>query len=309
MEQLIQLKGREDGPHGLILAGVHGDEYEPIVALLDLVHELRDGWLRRGTVIVDHLANPSACKLGTRTGEDGLDLARICPGDNHGSPSQRAAFAVSERIQQADFLIDLHTGGLAFDIFPLVGYMLHPHPAVLDAQRKMALASGMPLIWGTDYHPMGRTLSVAREAGVPAVYMEFGGGSGFRKAVVDRYKNAVKRILACWGMAMAVPEMDAPEDWSYWLEDARTDSGFLQGQMPAPVSGIFVPAVNVGEFVHENQLFGHIIDTSTGRREEVLAPHDGLVFLLRDLVAVGKGDALGGIMAVKRRTKLTIDGK
>jgi len=79
--------------------------------------------------------------------------------------------------------------------------------------------------------------------------------------------------------------------------------------MPAPVSGIFVPAVNVGEFVHENQLFGHIIDTSTGRREEVLAPHDGLVFLLRDLVAVGKGDALGGIMAVKRRTKLTIDGK
>ncbi len=58
----------------------------------------------------------------------------------------------------------------------------------------MALAFNLPLVWGTDYRPNGRTLSVARDAKIPAIYLEFGGGTGFRTQVVDAYKAGFMRL-------------------------------------------------------------------------------------------------------------------
>ena len=52
-------------------------------------------------------------------------------------------------------------------MLPLAGYMLHRDAAVLDAQRRMARAFNLPVIWGTDWRLEGRSLSAARNAGVP----------------------------------------------------------------------------------------------------------------------------------------------
>lgn len=304
MKQTWQINGDETGPHVLLLAGVHGDEYEPMIALVELADELART-IRRGRVTIDPLVNAGAYAKRTRLGDDGLDLARVCPGSETGSSSERAAHAVSQRIRQADVVIDLHTGGLALEIYPLVGYMLHPDRQVLAKQQQLAVATGMPLIWGTDHRPDGRTLSVARDAGVPAIYLEYGGGSGFREQVADRYKDAVRRILMELGM-LESSEVAAP-DWQYWLEDHRRDSGYLQVKMPAPGAGVFIAAVSIGDWVTAGQHFGRIVDPASGQSTTVLAEETGLVFLLRCSVQVVKGDALGGIMPIKRNEKLIIN--
>ena len=305
-KQAWQINSDKKGPHVLLLAGVHGDEYEPMVALAELAGVLRQT-IHRGRVTIDPLVNTSAYERSSRFGDDGLDLARICPGSETGSSSERAAHAVSARIRAADVVIDLHTGGIAMEIFPLVGYMLHSDPVVLEQQRQLAVASGMPLIWGTDVRPDGRTLSVARDAGVPAIYMEYGGGSGFRQHVADQYKETVKRILGQLGMY--VPAVQS-EGWHYWLEDHRRDSGYLQAKMPAPQAGIFVAEVAIGDWVTAGQRFGRIVDPYNGQSTTVYAADTGLVFLLRSAVKVQQGEALGGVMAVKRTEKISIqDGE
>ena len=69
------LNGSRDGPHLLVSAGVHGDEFEPMVAVRQLMQQLPDYDLA-GRVTLVPVVNESAFSIGERTGADGLDLAR-----------------------------------------------------------------------------------------------------------------------------------------------------------------------------------------------------------------------------------------
>lgn len=293
------------GPHVLLTAGVHGDEYEPMIAASELMKAL-SGKLLRGKVTVVPVVNESAYSAGNRCGEDHLDLARICPGKPDGSISERYAFQVSALIRQADYLIDMHTGGLAHHIFPLAGYMLHPAAGILDKQREMALAYNLPVIWGTDHRPNGRTLSVARDANIPAIYLEYGGGSGIRKEVIKAYKDGFLNLLRSWKMiAGAVKTIPAEE--RFWVEDARPDSGYFQGKMPSPAEGIFIASTSPGNTIQRGEVFGMVIDAYTGRETTIYADMNGLVLSVRVSVRVQAGDALGAIIPVSAPGKITID--
>lgn len=285
------------GPKVLLTAGVHGDEYEPMLTAMQLINEL-PGLLKSGSVTIVPLTNESAYDNGIRYGEDGLDLARTCPGNSKGTITERVASEISSVIRESDYFIDMHTGGLAYDIYPLAGYMLHPSPEILKKQQEMALAFNLPLVWGTDYRPNGRTLSVARDAKIPAIYLEFGGGTGFRMQVVDAYKKGFIRLLNNFNMLSGQIESDSSVD-RYWIEDHRQDSGYLQGKMPSPVDGIFIAEVKIGDEIKAGELFGKVIESFSGRQINLYADIDGLVFLLRTIVKVKNGDALGGIMPVR----------
>ena len=171
------IEGRLPGPSLLITGGVHGDEFEPMIAVRRLM--ARPEWSQlRGRLTLAPVVNEAALARGSRVAEDGLDLARTCPGRANGSITEQAAHALSAMIREADYYIDLHTGGTALSVWPLAGYMLHANAEVLEKQRLMARAFNLPLIWGTDANLEGRSLSVARDANVPAIYAEYEGGDG-----------------------------------------------------------------------------------------------------------------------------------
>lgn len=301
-----EINSGQVGPVVLLTAGVHGDEYEPMLAALELIQEL-PAILKRGSVRVVTVVNESAYESSSRYGSDGLDLARICPGNAAGSASEEAAARVSELIPQADYFVDMHTGGVMYDIAPLAGYMLHPSEDVLEKQRKMALAFNLPIVWGTDHRPDGRTLSVARDAGVPSIYLEYGGGTGVRTKVVKAYKEGFINMLKSLEM-IDKPVVEQSADSFYWVEDSRPDSGYLQGKMPSPADGIFIAEIPVGAMVEKGQRWGKVTDPLTGLTTDVLADISGLAFLQRVLVKVKKGDALGGILPVQQQGKKVIYG-
>lgn len=295
-----------DGPHLLLTAGVHGDEYEPVLALRALLADL-PSVLTRGRVTVVPVVNPGAFRAGSRCAPDGLDLARTCPGRPEGTPTERVAAEVSALIREADAYIDLHTGGVQLDLFPLTGYLLHPDEAILNEQRQLAQAFGLPLIWGTEPTPEGRTISVARDAGIPALYAEYGGNTGIRLGIVTRYRAGIVNVLRHLGMAGGAVE--PPAQKPYWLEDHTPGGGFLQGKMPSPFDGMFLAAVQPGEFVRAGQPWGRVLDPLGGREVTVETPCDGLAFLRRNLVHVAAGDALGGVLPVGEPGNLVIHGK
>ena len=295
LEKSYHVDSGKAGPKVLLSAGVHGDEYEPILTAIELISSL-PGCLVYGSVTIVPFCNESAYANGSRFGEDGLDLARICPGSPNGTITEIAASHISALIKEADYFIDMHTGGLSYDIYPLAGYMLHPSPEVLKKQQEMAIAFNMPLVWGTDSRPEGRTLSAARDAEVPAIYVEYGGGTGTRSNVVQVYKSGVMNVLRYLNM-LKDPIIQIECD-KYWIEDYRQDSGYLQGKMPSPVDGIFVANVKIGHMIKSGEVFGKVIESISGKQIDLYADIDGLVFLLRTMVKVKPGDALGGIMQI-----------
>jgi predicted deacylase len=302
--QYKRITGALPGPHVLLSAGVHGDEYEPMLAAAALIDEL-ESVLTAGTVTIVPVVNENAHALANRCGEDGLDLARICPGSADGSVSKKTADRISSLIREADFYVDMHTGGLAYDIYPLAGYMLHPSPEVLEKQQEMAIAYNFPIVWGTDHQPNGRTLSVARDANIPAIYLEYGGGTGFREHVVTAYKDGFINLLRHLKMIDEL-EQTIPISERFWVEDSRPDSGYLQAKMPSPADGIFVAAVKPGDLIKTGQRWGRIVDPVSGETTDVKAEVGGLAFLLRTTVKVKKGDALGGILPIDEPGKRVI---
>jgi predicted deacylase len=296
------IHGEKPGSHLLLLAGVHGDEYEPIAAASTLIHTVPE-ILKRGKVTIVPIVNLSAFRRASRTGEDGLDLARTCPGKKTGSVSEQVAAEVSELIADADYLIDLHTGGTVYEIDPLSGYVLHKSADVLEKQREMARAFNLKTIWGTSDKLNGRTLSVARDHNVPAIYAEFGGGGGFKKSIVKEYVQGCLNVINMLGMSDG---SSATDRWQYEVEDHRDESGHLQRMLPAACDGFFEAEVSLGEFVKKQQQIGSISNPYNGKREPVHADVDGMVFLLRAVPSVLKGDALGGIIPVNKSGKVTI---
>src|SRR5687768_11781158 len=109
------LVGDREGPHLLITGGVHGDEFEPMAAIWRLIHEIQPPTLRGRITFVPCVNEPAFLRTA-RCADDGLDLARTCPGRDDGSVTEQIAHQLSQFIRAADFYIDLHTGGVALKV-------------------------------------------------------------------------------------------------------------------------------------------------------------------------------------------------
>lgn len=307
MTEPFYIDSGKPGPQVLITAGVHGDEYEPILAAIKLTGVLSAGLLTAGKVAIITVVNPTAATADSRYGADGLDLARICPGKADGTVSEQSAAAVSALIKQADYYIDMHTGGKLFNIYPLAGYMLHTSAAVLKKQQDMAKAFNLPVIWGTDSAPNGRTLSVARDAHVPAIYVEYGGGNSVNEEIITAYTTGCLNVLNSLGMIQG--HSVQTDQVKYWVENYLPNTGHLQVKLPSPAEGIFIPTIHPGQPVKKGQLWGTITAILTHQKTEILADEEGIVLFVRDAAYVKAGDPLGGILPAKNTFKTIINGK
>src|SRR6185369_4089960 len=137
----------------------------------------------------------------------------------------QTAHALSELISAADYYVDLHTGGLALAVWPLAGYMLHADASVLEKQRTMARAFNLPVVWGTDHRLDGRSLSVARDANVPAIYVEYLGGGGCLDAGVTAMVEGCLNVMAELRM---IDHTRRPSRVEFVIEDPRPGSGHMQ---------------------------------------------------------------------------------
>ncbi|MBX3439345.1 MAG: succinylglutamate desuccinylase/aspartoacylase family protein [Planctomycetaceae bacterium] len=294
--------GENTGPHLLITGGVHGDEFEPIAAIRRLIGHFKNSDSHAagicGRVTFVPIVNEAAYLRGHRCADDGLDLARTCPGRPDGSITEQTAHALSELIRTADFYIDLHSGGTEFSVLPLAGYMLHADIAILETQRRMARAFNLPVVWGTSADLDGRSLSVARDADVPAIYCEYLGAATCSHQGVEAYVNGCLNVMT----ELKMLERDVPPNSvEYVIEDPRPASGHLQVHHPSPVDGLFEPAVTLGDAVDRGAPLGTVFDLHDGAAHNVFAEHHGIVLVLRTFPRVRRGDSVGVVLDLAER--------
>jgi len=290
--QMLRIEGTSPGPRLLIFGGVHGDEFEPMAAIRRLAEKVTPAELH-GTLTLVPVVNEPAFLRGQRVAEDGLDLARTFPGRPDGSITERIAHAASEQIRAADYFIDLHTGGTTMAVLPLAGYMLHPDRGVLDRQRRMARAFNLPVVWGTSTELHGRSLSIARDANVPAIYAEYQGAAVCSADGVDSYVAGCLSVMAELAMIDGRQRVKAAQ---VVVEDPRPESGHLQIKNPSPMTGFFEPTVRLGQQVTVGELLGSVSDSLSQHVEQIHARQSGLILLLRTFARVLAGDSLAVIL-------------
>jgi len=289
---VMVVRGRRDGPTLLTLAGVHGDEYEPMAAVqqvyADLMPEALSGtWVAVGCCNVDaYLAANREARV------DGKNLARVFPGQPGGTLTEQVAHCVTEDfIRRASFMCDLHSGGRAYRMVPLAGYALVDESQTV-VKREAARAFGLPLVWGTAPNE-GRSLSAAHECGVPAIYCETTGMGGCRDQDVAAYVQGVNRLMIHLGMLAGEVQ---PPPGQRLVEDPTPESGHLQLQNVTPVAGLFRAAVDLNDRVNAGDLLGQVTDWYGQVQFECRTDKSGMVILVRHLTRVEAGDALAVVI-------------
>lgn len=278
---LLVARGHETGPVLGIIGGIHGDEYEGPAAIYRFFDVLALSELK-GTIIAMPVANPPAFGAISRTSPlDGENLARVFPGDPSGTPSQVIADAVNRSvIQRADFLIDLHTGGVRYAMPTMAGYYTAD-----PRSRAAAEAFGTPVIWGHDVIPPGRTLSAALARGIPFLYTEGRGGGRVDAEDAGYFERGLFNLARHLGMLPGDLVRSPLEH--HLLGDGNTDRG-----TQASRDGFFVPVVRLLQRVEPGALIGTLLDYSGVVLQSVVAEQAGVVAMLRLSPSVRAGEAL-----------------
>lgn len=295
----FEFRGTAGGPHLLITGGVHGDEFEPMAAIRRLIDQFESHAPELGSfhgqVTLIPIVNESAFLRGHRCGDDNLDLARTCPGRSDGSVTEKTAFALSAAIRAADYYIDLHTGGTELCVYPLAGYMMHPDAEVLEVQRRMAKAFNLPVVWGTSANLDGRSLSVARDANVPAIYCEYLGSAICVDAGVEAYVNGCLNVMAELGMLERPSPVNRIE---HLIENPAPNSGHMQISNPSPTAGYFESHVKLGDSIKRSDPLGLVFPLEGGSPVTIESAQSGKVIVLRTFPRVRAGESVGVVLEV-----------
>ena len=196
-------------------------------------------------------------------------------------------------IRQANFYIDLHTGGTELSVYPLAGYVMHANPATLDVQRRMAKAFNLPLIWGTAANLEGRSLSVARDANVPAIYCEYLGSATCDPSGVEAYVSGCLNVMCELGM---LERPKVASQIKQIVENPEPDQGHMQICNPSPVTGYFEPGVRIGDILSVGSPIGTVYPLDGSSPSVIHATEAGQLIVLRTFPRVKKGESVGVIM-------------
>lgn len=194
----------QEGRTLLAIAGVHGNEYEGMEAIRLLFDEL-DPVKMRGTFIGLPIANPFAYEARARVAPlavDGLNLARVFPGDSAASPSRALARVLLDFVAATltidDLLIDFHSGSADMAFAPVNGFRDIPGPARARSEEA-ARQFGLPNLWCIPDSP-GPLNAESSRLGIPTIGTETTGRAGCEPEDVAAYLAGLRNILDFLGI-------------------------------------------------------------------------------------------------------------
>ncbi|MEW5979500.1 MAG: succinylglutamate desuccinylase/aspartoacylase family protein [Acidobacteriota bacterium] len=274
---VFECVGERPGPSVLVTAGIHGDEYEGPAAVASVASRLTPQTVK-GAVCLIPVANPPAFAAGTRcTPADGVNLARVFPGKESGSPTERLAdFLFRHFLAPADCLIDLHSGGVEYEFLPVAGFY---GPA--DSKNpsfRAARQFGLPALWQLPPTP-GVLSYEASKAGKIAVGTEYLGAGRLSLEGVSAYVKGIQSCLELWGLAEPSKPKSDPDCKAYsndWLL--------------APSTGLFQPQRRLGDGVGRGEELATISNSRGQVVSRLVAAREGVVLGLRSKAYIREGE-------------------
>lgn len=287
--------GNLPGPVLALIAGTHGYEYPPILALQRVRRDI-DPTKLSGTLVLVHVANlPSF--LGRTiyySPIDGKNLNRVYPGNPEGTVSERIADVVYRQvIESADYVVDMHGGDGNEALRPYLYLTATGNPELDERSRELALAFGLDTIvvqggWSDEPSAHVYTEWAALGRGKPAITTETGSMGSTDETLVSLAERGVWNLLRHLDMIEGEPE---PAPAVVWLEEGQV--------VRSPVAGLFQPAVEPGYLVEEGGLLGTLIDFYGDPIQPITAPFAGVVNYVIGTPPVDKNEPLAMVSRVR----------
>ncbi len=267
------ISGASPGPKVLMVAGVHGYEFAPILAAQRLADEI-DPELLSGDLIIVRAAHVPAFEGRSPydNPNDRKNLNRSFPGKADGTQTERIAWALSSKvIPAADFVLDVHSGDGAEWLDAFVGVYGGPLSSDYQSAFEFAEAMGFPNIVRYSMNTqeqIDRRRSLNRQAvaqGLPTILVEIGQNGSRDPDHVEAIVSGVKRGLGVLGM-LETSDKPAEEPVRYFdgTQSVRVEH-----------SGVWTPTVAKGRPVESGDILGEIHDYQGRLVETVTAPVSG----------------------------------
>ena len=283
--------GIRPGPVLALTAGVHGQEYTPILALQRLRASL-DPRRLAGTVVMVHVANMPSFLRRTiyYSPVDGKNLNRVFPGRADGTLSERIAHAITQHVlAPATHVIDLHCGDGNESLRPYTYWVTTGAPAVVQAGREMALAFGLDHIVIDAERPEDPAASVylsntAITRGKPALTIESGFLAHTDEASIARIERGIAGVLKFLKM---MPDGPGPVAHPIWIDRSEV--------LRSGSTGLFSALVERGHTVAAGTVLGRVTDFHGRVIEEVKAPFAGEILYVVATPPITKGEPVAFI--------------
>jgi predicted deacylase len=290
---ITTLTGARPGPVLALIAGNHGYEYPPVLALQELRARI-DTTELSGTVVMVHVANMPSF-LGRTvyfSPVDGKNLNRVYPGRPDGTVSERIAFEITTQvIEKADYVLDLHCGDGNESLRPYVYQVITADEKMNSEIARLALAFGIDHILIDRNRPTDprRSLYCSTTAitrGKPALTIESGLLGRSDAESVETIVEGVRGVLRELRMLEDGP---AAVSRPVYLDPAVV--------VASPETGILYWRVERDQMVTKGALLAHITDFFGNRIAEVESPLDGVVLYVVATPPISKGQPVACIAA------------
>jgi predicted deacylase len=281
-----------DGPTVLMIAGVHGDEHEGEIALLDLLSTVDPKDVTGRLIVIPRLSVP-ASDADTRLWPDGTNINRVFPGTEAGTIEERVAHTLSTVLfPLADVVMDLHSGGRSLRFVPMALMRL-----VSDLALRRRMLDAM-LAFNTDLHMLysdvtgvGLLVAEAERQQKVVVSTELGGGGIVTKHSIEVGRrglwNCLRHLGVLGGATQTRADLGLPPAV---IASALEEENYVR----APISGIWEPTVEPGDRAQRGEIVGRLYRPEEPHRkaEAITSAVTGVVCGVRPLAVSRQGDCL-----------------
>ena len=293
-------EGDDPGPTLYIQAAQHGREINGSETLRR-VHERLNLNELSGSLVAVPVANPLTFDRVSYTTPEILEsvnpnMNRVWPGDPEGTLHERMAAQLWAYIQEADAVIDLHTGGP--DMMTHVVFMEGN-----EASRDLAYAFGTDLLLSEEAGEdadnewaerkfSGKLRVAATNEGIPTITPELAHNKQIVERAVETGVVGVMNVLRHLGMVDEQPEENG----------TPTLARNHLGRVDAEHSGLFRPDPKreLGEEVTAGDHLGVVYDPASYEiLQDAQADRDGILYALTKEATVVSGQSLLNV-ALKR---------
>ncbi len=286
------INGVQKGPTFVVVAGIHGYEYPPILAVQRIMNKIDHNKLK-GSLIFLPIANiPSF--YGRSPFFNPLDkknLNNVFPGKKDGTITEQIAYLITkEIISECDVFVDIHGGDANEDLLPFVCYYDRA-----DSRNQTKLAAKLCKISGfenivsynyniTPSQPAIYAFKQATQDGKVALSIEAGKLGNVQNEAVDQIESAVFNMLY---------EMNMYQDeHKKNLQKVSTKTFNQQSYLKSTIQGILYSDLLSGDNVVQGEVVGSVTDVWGKKLQELTAPASGIILYKIGTPPVNEGETI-----------------
>ncbi|QHI39122.1 N-alpha-acetyl-L-2,4-diaminobutyric acid deacetylase [Kordia antarctica] len=274
-------RAKKDGPCMLITGGIHGDEFNGIEIVRQIISK---GYNKPtcGTIICIPVVNIFGFLNQSREFPDGRDLNRVFPGNERGSLASRFAYhLMTEIVPHIDYCIDFHTGGRERFNAPQIRISE-------DAETsKLAEIFEAPFILKSKNREKSFRDSCVKQ-GKKVLLFEGGKSLSLNNEVTDIGVSGALKVMQHLGIRNFTKELKNYKNKTKMQPTVVEKSSWVR----ARYSGMYHPIAQTGAYVEKGAIIGSISGPYGDFEKQIKAPNAGYIICTNQAPIVNQGDAL-----------------